>query len=76
MSKHPPDCGSCRFWSSSGVIPGSERGKQQGPCKRHAPQLVVIVGMTAARWPHTSELDWCGDWEDGVTGDLPKSDRT
>jgi hypothetical protein len=73
--EYPPDCGLCRFWLSSGVIPGSERGEQHGMCKRHSPQLVIIGAMAASRWPQTSELDWCGDWEDGIHSDLPKADR-
>jgi hypothetical protein len=74
-NKYSPDCGSCRFWLSSGMIPGSERGEQQGSCKRHAPQLFSIGTLAGVRWPRTSELDWCGDWEDGIHSDLPKADR-
>jgi hypothetical protein len=70
MSKYPPDCGSCRFWESTGAIPGSERGELQGNCKRHAPQLVVTGALLSTKWPTTSELNWCGDWEDGIPGDV------
>jgi len=66
MGKYEPNCGSCRFWESTGAIPGSERGEQQGHCKRHAPTLVMIGALHQSRFPATSELDWCGDWENGI----------
>lgn len=64
--KHTADCGSCKFWESRGVLPGSENHEQHGACKRHAPILIMVGAMTQTRFPFTSELDWCGDWENGV----------
>jgi len=66
--KYPPDCGSCKFWESAGAIPGQqgECQEQHGRCRRHAPTLVMIGTLQQARFPMTSELDWCGDWENGI----------
>ena len=64
--KYPPECGSCKFWESRGAKPGSDRGEQFGDCRRHAPTLAMIGTLQQSRFPTTSELDWCGDWENGV----------
>jgi hypothetical protein len=64
--KYPPDCGSCKFWESRGVQPGSDRGEQIGECRHHAPMLVMIGALQQSRFPMTSELDWCGDWQSGI----------
>jgi len=48
------------------VKPGSKRGEQAGDCRRHAPTLVMIGTLQQSRFPATSELDWCGDWENGI----------
>lgn len=64
--KYPPDCGSCRFWESQGAIPGATNGEQFGDCRRHSPTLVMVGALAKTQFPQTSELGWCGDWEDGV----------
>ena len=66
QTKYPPDCGSCKFWESRGVKPDSKRGEQVGDCRRHSPTLVMIGALQQSRFPTTSELDWCGDWENGI----------
>jgi hypothetical protein len=65
-SKYPNDCGSCRFWRSLGQIPQLETGEQFGECRKHPPQIVMAAGVRESAYPNTSELDWCGEWENGV----------
>jgi len=63
-----PSCGHCRFWEP---IRNCE-----GTCRRRAPQLVSQLFMQrldpeaeeyrpdeSAVWPHTSQNDWCGEFE-------------
>ena len=59
-------CGSCRFFESAGPIPGCQRGEQYGQCRCHPPTLVTIGSLHRSEWPTVKELDWCGDWENGV----------
>jgi hypothetical protein len=45
-------CSNCRFWLSG--LPSHWYGE----CHRHTPQFDL-----SARWPITSKVDWCGEYE-------------
>jgi hypothetical protein len=62
-------CGSCRFWQSNGTL-SEEEGEQHGTCHRHAPRPTLSEEAGFVAWPLTMELDFCGDWEDGVNKPL------
>jgi hypothetical protein len=55
MDKH---CQNCRFFNC--------KYGYMGECRRHAPahkQDTGTTGLANASWPHTSQDDWCGDWQ-------------
>ncbi len=67
------ECGNCRFWLSG--------GDSIGQCRRYAPKVMLDpvrktetyceVKRVWTRWPLTTSVDWCGEFERNKKGVRP-----
>ena len=55
-TKKPPRCATCMFWGTPGYM-----DEYQNTCHRHPPIPVMFTDGLKAKWPTTTELDYCGE---------------
>lgn len=63
-------CENCKFWMPYQGVFDKEPRKDEGYCKRHAPQPRIATldecddrGVDYTWWPVTSDGEWCGEFK-------------
>jgi hypothetical protein len=64
-------CEKCVFWESI-AAQGIDPSDQRGECRRMPPvawpddsSTWESPTSTLGRWPHTTAIDWCGEFKEG-----------